>query len=88
MFVMERGKFQMAEGVVYCKDKPIKIDRTVWLNTYVGRIAVGKKAENGELEILAYSDDASNSAVLRKLAKEKNALYIRSLDNGGVTAID
>lgn len=44
--------------------------------------------ENGELEILAYSDDASNSAVLRKLAKEKNALYIRSLDNGGVTAID
>ena len=74
--------------MVLCQDNPIVTDGSDWLNNYVGRISVGKKREDGTFEIYAYSDNDSESNDIRKIAKDIDGFYIRSLDNGGVTAID
>ena len=75
-------------GIVLCHDDPIWTEGTTWLNSYVGRIAVGKKVAANLFDILAYSDDPTDSKELRGYAKKNNALYIRSVDNRGVTSID
>ena len=76
------------ETIIYCSDNPTRIEGTRWLNTYLGRIAVGRKVEGKLLEILAYSDNNADSGKLRTYARQNHALYIRSIDNAGVTAID
>ena len=83
-----RAEQMKKRSLVYCTEKPIIIDRAQWLNAHIGRISVGKKAEGKKFTILAYSDDVSDSLELRRFARENGALYIRSLHNSGVTAID
>ena len=79
----------MDSSIIYCTDEPQKWRIAEWLNTYVGRIAVGRKTgEKQEIEILAYSDSEKDSSVLRKFAKQIGANYIRSVSSEGVTAID
>lgn len=76
------------QGIVYCSDSPIRTEGTAWLNTHIGRIAVGRKVSANLFDILAYSDDLTDSKTLRSYAKKNDALYIRSVDNRGVTSID
>lgn len=76
------------QGIVYCDDTPIRTKGSAWLNLYVGRVAVGRKVDENLFDILAYSDDPADSKTLRGYAKQNNALYIRSVDNRGVTSID
>ena len=76
------------QGIVYCSDHPIRTEGSVWLNSYIGRIAVGRKVAANLFDILAYSDDIADSKALRAYAKKNNSLYIRSVDNRGVTSID
>ena len=82
------GDQMKRQGIIYCSDNPIRTEGTVWLNSHVGRVAVGKKVAQNLFDILAYSDDISDSRALRGYAKANNALYIRSVDNRGVTSID
>ena len=77
-----------ADTIIYCNDNPIRIDGSERLNTYLGRIAVGRRIGASLFEILAYSDNIADSSTLRTYAKSNHALYIRSIDNAGVTAID
>ena len=76
------------QGIVYCDDNPIRVEGSVWLNTHIGRVAVGRKVAANLFDILAYSDDVKDSKTLRGYAKQNNAFYIRSVDNRGVTSID
>ena len=74
--------------IIYCNDNPIQTEGAEWLNTYLGRIAVGRKIGSSLFEILAYSDNSSDSGTLRTYARNNHAIYMRSVDNAGVTAID
>ena len=76
------------QGIIYCGDNPIRVEGSVWLNTYVGRVAVGRKVAANLFDILAYSDDVTDSKTLRGYAKQNNAFYIRSVDNRGMISID
>ncbi|MBR5337637.1 MAG: hypothetical protein IK152_06610 [Lachnospiraceae bacterium] len=76
------------QGIVYCNDNPIRTDGIEWLNSHIGRIAVGKRISPNTIDILAYSDNLTDSKALRKYAKINDALYIRSVDNRGVTSVD
>ena len=73
-------------SIVFC-EKPIITSLAEWLNSYIGRISVGKKVDN-RFEILAYSDDENDSKSLHRYAKDNDATYITSTDSDGVTAID
>lgn len=78
----------MRQGIVYCVNNPIRTEGLAWLNRYVGRIAVGRKIERNLFDIIAYSDNASDSRTLRGYARKNNAVYLKSVDNRGVTSID
>ena len=79
----------MTKGITYCMDNPVRSSVSEWLNTYIGRISVGRRTGvKKEIEILAYSDNEDDSSSLREMAKKEGALYIRSLESEGVTAID
>ena len=86
--MIKDGDRMSERGIVYCNDNPIRTEGSVWLNTYIGRIAVGRKVAANLFDILAYSDDITDSKILRGYAKKNNAFYIRSVDNRGVTPID
>ncbi|MCR5097478.1 MAG: hypothetical protein K6B14_00860 [Lachnospiraceae bacterium] len=72
--------------ITYC-EKPIMTTLAEWLNAHIGRISVGRKNKDG-YEILAYSDENSDSKELRQYAHSQKATYITSMDTEGVTAID
>lgn len=74
--------------IIYCESKPIRIAGTDWLYEHIGRISVGRKIASNLFDIIAYSDDRSDSKVLRGYARKQGAFYIRSVDNRGVTSID
>ena len=77
----------MASTITFCTDSPIKTTLREWLNSYVGRVSVGKK--NGAyFEILAYSDFESDFPELHKIARKEGATYINSFLSEGVTTID
>ena len=78
----------MSQSIVYCNNKPIRTEGSDWLNKYIGRIAVGRKIAGNLFDIIAYSDNLSDSGVLRGYARKQGAIYIRSVDNRGVTSID
>lgn len=79
----------MKSSITYCTEQPLKSTIAKWLNTYVGRIAVGRRTgKKREIEILAYSDSETDSLALREFAKQVGANYIRSVSSEGVTAID
>ena len=75
------------EDIIFCDD-PIRTDGVSWLKSHVGRVAVGIRLPNGDFDIVAYSDNMDSSAALRKIARERQAIYMVSPDNGGVTTID
>ena len=78
----------LGQGITYCIDNPIRTEGTVWLNSYIGRVSVGRKIAANLFDIIAYSDNLADSNELRGYAKQNDALYIRSVDNRGVTSID
>ena len=76
-------------AVVYCDKDPIHIRITSWLSEHQGRISVGHELEEkNSMNILAYSDDIADAKILRQYAKKENALVLKSIDNGGITAIE
>lgn len=78
----------MRQGIVYCEDNPIRTEGSAWLNKYIGRIAVGIEIARNLFDIIAYSDNSSDSRALRGYARKNGAVYIKSVDNRGVTSID
>ena len=86
--MIKDGDHMRGQGIIYCNNNPIRTEGTAWLNSYIGRISVGKKIAANLFDILAYSDDLADSRELRGYAKKNDALYIRSVDNRGVTSID
>ncbi len=77
----------MRQGIVYCVNNPIRTEGSVWLNKYIGRIAVGREIARNIFDIIAYSDNASDSKALRGYARKNDAVYLKSVDNSGVTSI-
>ena len=78
----------MRQGIVYCVNNPIRTEGSAWLNKYIGRIAVGREIAMNIFDIIAYSDNASDSGILRGYARKNGAVYLKSVDNSGVTSID
>ena len=78
----------MRQGIVYCDNAPIRTEGSIWLNKYIGRIAVGREIDRNLFDIIAYSDNSSDSRTLRGYARENGAVYLKSVDNSGVTSID
>lgn len=79
----------MKSNIIYCTEQPLKSTIANWLNTYVGRIAVGRRTgKQREIEILVYSDSEADSSVLREFAKQVGANYIRSVSRERAAVID
>ena len=77
----------MSSTITFCMDNPIKTTLREWLNTYIGRVSVGKKT-GAYFEIWAYSDLESDFPELHRIAKKEGATYISSFLSEGVTTID
>ncbi len=77
----------MASTITYCTDNPIRTKASDWMNEHIGRVSVGWK-KDGYYEILAYSDNESDHSELYRMAKQKDARYIRSFLSEGVTTIE
>ena len=78
----------MRQGIVYCNNNPIRTEGAAWLNSYIGRIAVGREIAKNLFDIIAYSDNSADSRTLRGYARKNGAVYLKSVDNSGVTSID
>ena len=87
MKVLGKESGSMSPTITLCMESPIKTSISDWLNTYIGRAAVGRK-KDGYYEILAYSDRESDHSELYKMAKNNDARYIRSFLSEGVTTVE
>ena len=52
------------------------------------RFSVGRRVDDDNFEILAYSDNEDDVTALYELAKKEHALKIHSFISEGVTALD
>ena len=76
----------MASTIVFCMDNPIKTSLREWMK-HRNRASVGRDCKD-YYEILAYSDNRSDFPELTKMARNNNAIYIKSFISEGITAID
>jgi hypothetical protein len=67
-------------------DSPIKVSLNEWAS-HIGRASVLRSNE-GEYEVLAYSDNKEDFPELSKMARKHDAKYMKSILSEGVTAID
>ena len=76
----------MASSITFCMDNPINTTLRDWMR-HRNRASVGISCED-HYEILAYSDNREDFPELNRLAKEKNAKYIKSFISEGVTTVE
>lgn len=77
----------MANTITFCMDNPIKTSIRDWM-AHRDRFSVGRRVDDDNFEILAYSDNEDDVATLYELAKKEHALKIHSFISEGVTALD
>ncbi len=78
----------MSRGIVECSGSPIIVNIAEWLNKFIGRYSVGKRINNLEAAIYAYSDEKEDIPNPGKYARENNLSTIRSVSMKGVTTVD
>ena len=77
----------MTSTITFCMDNPIRTTLDDWMFAHNNRVSVGM--DKGDyFEILAYSDNRSDWPKLSRMAKREKAVYIKSVESEGVTAID
>lgn len=75
-------------SIVECSSSPITVNIAEWLSDFIGRYSVGKRLNNHQAAIYAYSDDEKDIPTLGKYAKENELSTIRSVSMKGVTTVD
>lgn len=78
----------LSQSIVDCNSSPIIVNLAEWLNSFIGRYSVGKRINNAEVAIYAYSDNASDVPKLGKYARENKLTTIRSVSMKGVTTVE
>lgn len=77
-----------SRSIVDCNSSPITVNIAEWLNNFIGRYSIGKRINEAEAAIYAYSDDIKDVPELGKYAKENKLITIRSVSMKGVTTVE
>ena len=78
----------MSQSIVECVSSPIIANISEWLNEFIGRYSVGKRLNNSDVAIYAYSDDSKDIQTLGRYARENKLLTLRSVSMKGVTSVE
>ena len=77
----------MTNTITFCMDNPIRTPIRDWM-AHRDRVSVGRRVDDDNFEILAYSDNRADWPELSRMARREKVLHIKSFISEGVTAID